>query len=213
MFKRMLIFLNTELVHDLQKVFTKHCSMITKGESEQERQRGRGRGDENLWKGASVWIKTVGVRGGWGGPVTPDLLPPGPLRVAQWLTPVSFQYWHYYYLHQSVGARGTDRKRPEVLWSRVHQPHANNTPSSLLSFKDRCPSISPSLCLPVSSSLIISDNSKHISRRRGSTKWRGGVFLHPVSPLTQRASDWVWGGGGRGWEFKTLMHTLTGIHF
>lgn len=121
--KRMLVFLNTELVHDLWKVFTKHCAMIIKGER-------RGRRGECPWKGASLWIKTVGVRGGWGGPVTPDLLPPGPFRAAQWLTPVSFQHWHYYYLHQSVGERGRDKKGPAVLWRRVHQPHANNTPVS-----------------------------------------------------------------------------------
>lgn len=108
--------------------------------------------DENLWKGASVWIKTVGVRGGWGGPVTPDLLPPGPFRAAQWLTPVSFQSWHYYYLHQSVGETQKDRKRPEVLWSGVHQPHANNTPFS--------PSLAktgafPSPCLSLSANLSL----------------------------------------------------------
>lgn len=148
--KRMLIFLNAQLVHDLWKVFTKHCAMIIKGQSEQ---RDRGWGwDENLWKGASVWIKTVGVRGGWGGPVTPDLLPPGPFRVAQWLTPVSFQSWHYYYLHQSVGETQKDRKRPEVLWSGVHQPHANNTPFS--------PSLAktgafPSPCLSPSANLFL----------------------------------------------------------
>lgn len=173
--KRMLIFLSAELVHDLWKVFTKHWAMIIKGVSELERLGGV----ENLWKGASVWIKTVGVRGGWGGPVTHDLLPPGPFRAAQWLTPVSFQYWHYYYLHQSVGERGKDRKRPEVLWSRVHQPHANNTPSLL---QRQVPSLlSVSLCLPIFSSLIISDNSKHIGGRRGSRRRRDKVRLHPVT--------------------------------
>lgn len=55
-------------------------------------------------KGRAIVNKDCGcVRGGRGGPVTPDLHPPGPFRAAQWLTPVSFQRWHYYYLHQSAG--------------------------------------------------------------------------------------------------------------
>lgn len=96
--KRAPVLLSAELVHDLWKVFTKHWAMIIKGQGVCVWRGGR------TMKGRAIVNKDCGcVRGGRGGPVTPDLHPPGPFRAAQWLTPVSFQRWHYYYLHQSAG--------------------------------------------------------------------------------------------------------------
>lgn len=123
------------------------------------------------WKGAPAWIKTVGVRGGWGGPVTPDLHPPGPFRAAQWLTPVSFQCWHYYYLHQSVGETERGQRCCEATRSSL-MPTTPISPSFSL-----CLSLaltgafpfSPIPRLPALSSLIVLDKSKHLGGRRGST--------------------------------------------
>lgn len=115
------------------------------------------------WKGVTAWIKTVGVRGRWGGPVTPDLHPPGPFRAAQWLTPVSFQCWHYYYLHQSVG----ETERGQRCCEAERTSLMPTTPLSLFTGAFHCSPFTPRL--PASSSLIVSDKSKHLGGRRGST--------------------------------------------
>lgn len=153
--KRAPILSSAELVHDLRRVFTKHWAMIIKG-------RVGGRGP---WKEAPAWIKTVGVSGGWGGPVTSDLHPPGPFRAAQWLTPVSFQCWHYYYLHQSVGETERGQRCCEA-GRTILMP---TTPPSLFTGALHYSPFTPPSRLPASSFLIVSDKSKHLGGRRGST--------------------------------------------
>lgn len=157
----MLIFPNSKPVHDLWKVFTKHGAIITKGESERDRRRRRtgDRGrllDENLWKGVSGWIKSVGgVKGGRDGPVTPDLLPPRPFRAAQWLTPVSFHGCFYYYLHQERGRQNEARgavKQAAPAWCQQHLP-----PIPLLPLAVWKTSAHISLCLRAPGNLFLAN--------------------------------------------------------
>ena len=83
-------------------------------------------------------------------------------------------------LFTSVSGRG--RERPQEARGAVKQSAPASCQQHPLSPKGRCLPIalSLSLCLAISSSLIISDNSKHIGGRRGSTKRTDRVFLHPV---------------------------------
>lgn len=140
--------------------------------------------------------------------MTPDLFPTGPFRAAQWLTPVSFQYWFYYYLHQSVGERQIEARgavKPSATASFQQHPPLlprtfSNTGAFLSFLLYLC--VCVCVCVPVCSCLIISEHSKHIAGRSGSTKRTDRVFSHPVpngltlfypccplSSLTSRASD------------------------
>lgn len=115
--------------------------------------------------------------------MTPDLFPTGPFRAAQWLTPVSFQYWFYYYLHQSVGERQIEARgavKPSATASCQQHP-----PSSAPNFfKHRCLPIVPSLfvcvCLCVCASLFLSNYFRtlqtHCRKKRIHKEDRQGVF-------------------------------------
>lgn len=98
-----------------------------------------------------------------------DLWPPSPWSI-QSSTMVDTCVLSVLALLLFTSVSGRDRKRPEVLWSRARHPHANNTPLSLyrclvlLPFYPSFPSR-----LPASSFLIVSDKSKHLGGRRGST--------------------------------------------
>lgn len=65
----------SELVHD---VWSFHKTLSN------DNKRSERIGGKGAWAAVvPVWMETVGVSGGWGGPPTSDLLPPGPFRAAQ----------------------------------------------------------------------------------------------------------------------------------
>lgn len=156
------ILLSAEFVHDLWKVFTKHWAIIIKG---------RGGWGGCAMKGSASVNKNCGCERWMRWPCDP--WPPSPWSI-QSSTMVDTCVLSVLALLLFTSVSGRDRKRPEVLWSRAHQPHASNTHLSLSLFLSLSLSLHRCLpllanSLPASSSLIVSDNSKHLGGRRGST--------------------------------------------
>lgn len=184
--------------------YNKRREWVSQPEEEEE---DRGLLDENPWKGASVWIQSVGdVKSGRGGPVTPDLLPPGPLSastmvdtcVLSLLLLLLFTSGEKREWETKWGQGCCEAGSTSLMPTTLPLPHFY--PSV---FQRQVPSYQQvCVCLATCSSPIISCNSKHICGGRASTETKDWVFSIPVpngltlfvlcvavSALTQRTTD------------------------
>lgn len=147
--KRMLIFLNAELVHDLWKVFTKHRAMIIKGQSERERQR-LGVGWKPM-KGSVSVNKNCGCERWLRWPCDP--WPPSPRSIqSRTMVDTCVLSVLALLLFTSVSGRDTERqKEARGAVKRSAPASCQQQPALPLACKDRC--LPFSLSLPVCQSL------------------------------------------------------------
>lgn len=124
---------------------------------------------------------------------------PAPFTAAQWLTPVSFQSWHYYCLHHSLGERG----------ARGAVKQANPCPP-VSRPEDRSLPFSPAPPLIVWASPKhkggCSEKGEREERRRERVALAHSSLSAPIRGFKMRSKKLLIGG----WLFNTCLELLGG---